>query len=152
MAQTIHLADTNVISEFVKKTPDARVMRWLQTVSLLALSAVSIEEANFGLAWQPNARKLALFNALVQQVHTVYPVTESIAQRAGILRGQFQAQGIIRSTPDMLIAATAQEHGLVIATRNVRDFLACGVQIINPFEFACATERPVMMVVVDESP
>lgn len=136
MAQTIHLADTNVISEFVKKTPDAQVMHWLQSVSLLALSAVSIEEANFGLAWQPNARKLALFNALVQRMHAVYPVTESIAQRAGILRGHFQAQGIIRSTPDMLIAATAQEHGLVIATRNVRDFLACGVQIINPFEFA----------------
>jgi len=136
MAQTIHLADTNVISEFVKKTPDARVMHWLQTVSLLTLSAVSIEEANFGLAWQPNARKLALFNALVQRMHIVYPVTESIAQRAGILRGQFQAQGIIRSTPDMLITATAQEHGLVIATRNVRDFLACGVQVINPFEFA----------------
>ncbi|TXT37474.1 MAG: Plasmid stability protein [Comamonadaceae bacterium] len=51
-----------------------------------------------------------------------------------MLRGQFQAQGIIRSAPDMLIAATAIEHQLVLATRHVRDFLGCGVQMVNPFE------------------
>lgn len=134
MAQTIHLADTNVVSEFVKKAPNPKVMNWLKTAGLLALSAITIEEANFGLAWQPNANKLKLFNAMAQGMHAIYPVTESIAQRAGILRGQLQAQGIIRSTPDMLIAATAQEHQLIIATRNVKDFLGCGVQVINPFE------------------
>jgi toxin FitB len=134
MAQTVYLADTNVLSELVKKTPNAQVMQWLQTVERMAISAVTIEEAHFGLAWQPNARKLSLFNAIVQSLHAVHPITESIAQRAGILRGQFQAQGITRSTPDMLIAATAQEHQLIIATRNVRDFLGCGVQVVNPFE------------------
>ncbi len=135
MSATPVLADTNVISEFVKKTPDAQVMQWLQTVELLAISVITLEEAHFGLAWQPNARKLTLFNALVQQMHPVYPITPAIAQRAGILRGQFQAQGISRSAPDMLIAATAIEHQLVLATRNVRDFVGCGVQIVNPFEW-----------------
>ena len=136
MAQTIFLTDTNVLSELVKKTPDAGVMHWLQSVDLMSISAVTIEEAHFGLAWQPNARKLSLFNVIVQSLHAVYPITESIAQRAGMLRGQFKAQGITRSTPDMLIAATAQEHLLVIATRNVRDFMGCGVQVVNPFERA----------------
>jgi len=135
MSATPVLADTNVISEFVKKTPNAQVMQWLQTVELLAISVITLEEAHFGLAWQPNARKLTLFNALVQQMHPVYPITPAIAQRAGILRGQFQAQGISRSAPDMLIAATAIEHQLVLATRNVRDFVGCGVQIVNPFEW-----------------
>jgi toxin FitB len=134
MNATIVLADTNVISEFVKKTPDTRVMQWLQAVELMAISAVTLEEAHFGLAWQPNTRKLALFNALVAQLHAIYPITPAIAQRAGAIRGQFQAQGIIRSTPDMLIAATAMEHQLVLATRNVRDFLGCGVQVVNPFD------------------
>lgn len=133
MSATIVLADTNIISEFVKKTPDQNVMRWLQTVQRLAISAVTLEEAHFGLAWQPNARKLALFNALVERLDAVYPVTPAIAQRGGILRGQFQAQGIVRSAPDMLIAATAMEHQVVLATRNVRDFWGCGVQLINPF-------------------
>ena len=134
MIPTIVLADTNVISEFIKSTPDAQVMRWLQTVPLMAISAVTLEEAHFGLAWQPNTRKLALFNALVERLHAVYPITPNIAQRGGVMRGHFQAQGITRSAPDMLIAATAIEHQLVLATRNVRDFLGCGVQIVNPFD------------------
>ena len=134
MHPTIVLTDTNVISEFVKKSPDAQVMRWLQSVDQLAISVVTLEEAHFGLAWQPNNRKLALFNALVGSLHAVYPVTPTIAQRGGVLRGQFQAQGIARSAPDMLIAATAMEHQLVLATRNVRDFLGCGVQVVNPFD------------------
>ena len=134
MAQTVYLADTNVVSELVKKSPNARVMQWLQSIEMLAASAVTIEEAHFGFAWQPNARKLNLFNAVVQNLHAVYPITEAIAQRAGVLRGQFQAQGIIRAAPDMLIAATAQEYQLIIATRNTRDFLGCGVQVLNPFE------------------
>ncbi|MDO8277052.1 MAG: type II toxin-antitoxin system VapC family toxin [Burkholderiaceae bacterium] len=136
MSASIVLADTNVISEFVKNAPDPRVMRWLQSVQLMAISAITLEEAHFGLAWQPITRKLALFNAMVERMHAVYPVTPAIAQRGGVLRGQFQAQGIVRSAPDMLIAATAMEHQLVLATRNVRDFTGCGVQLVNPFEEA----------------
>ena len=123
-----------MISEFVKGTPDVQVMRWLQSVQLMAISAITLEEAHFGLAWQPNTRKLALFNALVERLHAVYPITPAIAQRGGVLRGQFQAQGIVRSAPDMLIAATAIEHQLVLATRNVGDFIGCGVQVVNPFD------------------
>ena len=134
MSATVVLADTNVISEFVKGTPDVQVMRWLQSVQLMAISAITLEEAHFGLAWQPNTRKLAMFNALVERLHAVYPITPAIAQRGGVLRGQFQAQGIVRSAPDMLIAATAIEHQLVLATRNVRDFIGCGVQVVNPFD------------------
>lgn len=127
------LLDTHVISEFIKKNPDPQVMQWLTTVERLAISVVTLEEAHFGLTWQPHARKLALFNGIVANLHQVYPITPSIAQRAGVLRGQFQAQGIIRSTPDMLIAATAIEHQLILATRNVRNFIGCGVQWVNPF-------------------
>ena len=134
MSATVVLADTNVISEFVKRVPDAQVMQWLQSVGLLAISAITLEEAHFGLAWQPNTRKLALFSALVGRLHAVYAITPAIAERAGLLRGQFQAQGVIRSAPDMLIAATCVEHHLVLATRNVRDFMGCGVQVVNPFE------------------
>ena len=110
MSATVVLADTNVISEFVKGTPDVQVMRWLQSVQLMAISAITLEEAHFGLAWQPNTRKLALFNALVERLHAVYPITPAIAQRGGVLRGQFQAQGIVRSAPDSLISPTAIER------------------------------------------
>ena len=61
------------------------------------------------------------------------PDPASIAARAGVLRGQFQAQGISSTSPDMLIAATAQEHQLVLVTRDVRGFTGFGVQVMNPF-------------------
>lgn len=138
MAETIYLADTNVISEFVRPSPDARVLAWLESIPLLTVSAVTIEEAYFGLAWQPNSRKLSLFEAVVTRLHAVHPITEAIARRAGILRGQFQAQGITRTAPDMLIAGTAQEYQLIVATRNVRDFVGCGVQVVNPFDYSGA--------------
>jgi predicted nucleic acid-binding protein len=35
---------------------------------------------------------------------------------------------------DGLIAATAMQHNLIIATRNVADFQPCGVPVINPWE------------------
>lgn len=133
MTQTIYLADTNIVSELVKIAPDVHVMRWLQNIEHIAISVVTVEEAHFGLAWQPNSRKLQLFNAIVKRMHMVYPIHASIAARAGKLRGQLQAQGIVRSTPEMLIAATALEHQLVVATRNTRDFLNCALQLVDPF-------------------
>lgn len=133
MTQIIHLLDTNVVSELVSRMPNPQVIAWLQKTELIALSAVTIEEAHFGLAWRPNARKLALFNTVVQSMHAIYPITEAIARRAGSMRGQLLAQGITRGTPDMLLAATAQEHQLIMVTRNVRDFIGCAVQVINPF-------------------
>ncbi len=136
MPQHIFLADTNVLSEFVNRKPHSKVMQWAKTVELMAVSVLTIEEAHFGLAWKPHPKKLASLTALLRVMHKVYPVTESIAQRAGFIRGQFQSEGIIRSTPDMLIAATAQEHQLIVATRNVKDFLGCGVQVVNPFEYS----------------
>jgi hypothetical protein len=41
---------------------------------LMAISAITLEEAQFGLAWQPNTRKLALLDALVERLHAVYPI------------------------------------------------------------------------------
>lgn len=47
----------------------------------------------------------------------IIPVDEAIARRAGLL-------GRTRKTkiPDLLIAASALEHGLTLCTNNIRDF------------------------------
>ena len=37
------------------------------------------------------------------------------------------------SLPDGQIAAIAQTNHLALATRNITDFEACGIQLINPF-------------------
>jgi toxin FitB len=63
----------------------------------------------------------------------ILPVNKQIARRAGALRGQFQSNGIVRTQADLLIAATASEHGFTVVTRNIKDFEGCGVAVLNPF-------------------
>jgi len=46
-----------------------------------------------------------------------------------LARGQGQAPGFA----DVMIAATAQRHGLVILTRNLRHFEPLGVKVHDPF-------------------
>lgn len=45
-----------------------------------------------------------------------------------------ETHGITRSVPDIQIASTAIAHELVLATRNERDFMGCGVRVVNPFD------------------
>ena len=61
-------------------------------------------------------------------------MSEAIAQRWAILSNQLQRRGIKFATIDGLIAATAKEHDLTMVTRNVRDFAASGVPLVNPWE------------------
>ena len=61
-------------------------------------------------------------------------MTKAIADRWGQLTIKAKRKGIAITTADGLIAATALEHDLAIVTRNVRDFAATGVTIVNPWE------------------
>jgi len=66
----------------------------------------------------------------------ILPVTQSIADRWGVLDGECRLKGAPLNTADGMIAATAVEHDLTVVTRNVRDFAGLGVQIFNPWEVA----------------
>lgn len=132
----MHLVDTNVISELMRQRPDPGVLLWLErhqtAFPKLTISAVTVDEISYGLTRRPTQRLLAWFNTVVLNQDTL-PVTADIARRAGELRAQLETRGSTRSQADMMIAATAQLHGLTIVTRNVRDFDGCGVGLLNPF-------------------
>ncbi len=128
------LLDTNIVAELSRPRPNPNVERWAATVKPpFALSAISLEEVRYGLSWQPQQRAEIWFSEFVPVFCDVLPVTPAIAQRAGNLRGRFQATGETRTQADMLIAATALQHQLPLATRNSRDFERCGVALVNPF-------------------
>ncbi len=52
----------------------------------------------------------------------VYPVTASMALRAGQLDGQNQARGVRVPLPDLLVGVTALELGYSVGTSNLRHF------------------------------
>ena len=127
------LIDTNIISEYLKRDPDAGVKALFAAEPELALSVVTLEEMAYGLAWQPVPRVMQAFEQIVNAWPHVLPITADIALRAGQLRGHFARNGVVREQADMLIAATAQAHRLTLATRNTRDFEQCGIALLDPF-------------------
>lgn len=108
-------------------------MAWAQTVSVISLSVVSVEEIFFGLTWKPNRRVETWFDEFLKGYCEICPVTADIARRAGALRGILAAQGQTRTQADMLIAATAQANQQTLVTRNLSDFEGCGIVLLNPF-------------------
>jgi predicted nucleic acid-binding protein len=128
-----YLVDTNVIAELSRQRPNQGVLTWAGQVTTVNLSAVSLEEIRFGLAWKANARIQAWFERFLVEQCRILPVTDEVARRSGDLRGRLRARGSVRTQADMLIAATAVAHRLVLVTRNEDDFRDCGVTVLNPF-------------------
>ena len=132
----MQLADTNIVSELMRKRPDPGVLAWREMVDAMyghiTMSAVTVDEIMYGLARKQDAGLQAWFDGFMSR-NQVLTVTQTIACRAGEMRAMFSLRGVVRSQADMLIAATAQVHALTLVTRNVRDFDCCGIALLNPF-------------------
>ncbi len=131
------LLDTDVISALRKDEGVSNVTQWMsaQRMSDLYMSVVSVAEVERGIARQQRrnpefARTLAAWLDTVLAVYgdRILPVDLAVARRWGILSG-----ALGHDNADLLIAATALEHGLTVVTRNVRHFEPTGVPVLNPF-------------------
>ena len=68
------------------------------------------------------------------QCFNVLEMTAATAGQWARLLVDLRKKGLMMSIKDSLIAASALEHGLTIATRNIRDFQHSGAPLLNPFE------------------
>lgn len=129
----MYLVDTNVLSELMRSRPDALVAGWARDLTAITISVITLEEIEFGLALRPSARLERWWRSFSEGYCEILPISPAIARRAAHLRATHRLRGRQRTQADMLIAATAHEHQLTLATRNQRDFTGCGVQCVNPF-------------------
>lgn len=127
------LCDTNVLSEVMKPQGSDLVIEWFSSQEVVRLSVVAVEEVHWGLTYKDARKQLAWFERFLELRAEVLDVTPAIATRCGVLRGQMRKRGIIGTQADMLVAATAAVHSLILVTRNIRDFEDCGVPLFNPF-------------------
>jgi predicted nucleic acid-binding protein len=112
------------------------VVEWAERQEGMSLSVITLEEILVGFSHRPNERMSAWFEQFSRAHCEVLAITPSVARRCASLRGEFRRGGKQRTQADMLIAATALEHNLALATRNAKDFEACGIPLVNPFERA----------------
>ena len=88
----------------------------------------------------PGRRREELRTALSSYVELyadfILPVTRVEAEQAALLRVQAQRGGRVLHLADALIAGTAIVHNLMLATRNVKDFAALDVDVVNPWELS----------------
>lgn len=135
------LVDTNVISETMKVAPSDAVLNWLngQKSGALYLSAITIGEIEFGLRILPvGSRRTQLkerFERFVSLAFAqrVLAFDDAAARGYGEIMGLRREIGRPMSVPDGQIAAIARVNGLALATRNIRDFADCGIDLIDPF-------------------
>ena len=134
--------DTNVVSELRKVRigkADANVTAWVEGVDAadLFVSAITIMELELGVLSieRKDAAQGVMLRAWLEQCvlpefsGRTLPVDIAVAQRCARLHVPDK-----RGERDALIAATALVHGMTVVTRNVADFKATGVTLINPWE------------------
>lgn len=137
----MYLIDTNVVSELRKAKAgkaDKNVIAWAANVSVdsLFLSVITILELEIGIqlverrdptqgtllrAWLEDHVLLAFSGRIL-------PVDVPVARRCAKLHAPDPC-----SDRDALIATTALVHGMTVLTRNIADFQATGVELLNPW-------------------
>jgi predicted nucleic acid-binding protein len=131
------LLDTMIISELRKPRPDYSVLAWIESVPAqgVFVSSVTFGEIEVGIEKQRSrsatfAAELEDWLALTLRAYgdRILPFGVDEALRWGRLAARIGNSGM-----DLAIAATALEHGLTVATRNVAHFAPTGVAIFDPF-------------------
>ncbi|MEO6326551.1 MAG: type II toxin-antitoxin system VapC family toxin [Thermoanaerobaculia bacterium] len=114
-----YLADTSVLIDVLRGVPDRveRLKALVEAGHILACSAITVAELFAGMRQRERTVTVGLLDSLEH-----FDVTRPIAEKAGLLRREWATKGRTFSLPDLLIAATAISHGLILITDNVKDF------------------------------
>jgi predicted nucleic acid-binding protein len=133
--------DTNVLSETLKSSPDPRVMEWFGAQRRAALFTTTVTRAEifYGLGLMADGPRKHALSAAIRAIFE-----EDFAGRLlsfdsdaadvyadiAVLR---KNAGRPVSQSDAMIAAVTRSRGATLATRNGKDFVDCGIAIVDPW-------------------
>jgi toxin FitB len=136
------ILDTNVISEIMRTTPDAGVMRWLRVQPVPETFTTAITEAEIfkGIELMASGKRHQELLELAQPYFSVDMATRilafdsSAARWFGIIFAQRKQRGLPITPLDAQIAAITRSHSAILATRNISDFEGCGIELLDPWK------------------
>lgn len=135
------ILDTNIISELMRAEPAPQVLAWIRgrPGSSLFTTTLSQAEIFYGLALlSEGKRRKALEAAAHAMFETDFAARVlSFDTSAAPVYADIAAARRLTGRPiaqiDAQIAAITRARGASLATRNVKDFEACGIELINPW-------------------
>jgi predicted nucleic acid-binding protein len=134
--------DTCLLSEVLRPAPVSKVLAWLETQPRAALftTVITRSELLYGVHLLPEGkRKAALLKAVraifsTDMAGRVLGFDNAAADVYAEIATSRRAAGRPISQFDAMIAAIVRSRGARLATRNVRDFVGCGIEIIDPWQ------------------
>lgn len=123
MAPT-HLLDTSVYCQVLKPKPlPSVVRRWRQLGDeRLAISSICEAEILYGLALRGSQRLQERYERVLEDRLQLLVVDRSVAKAFATSKATQRAKGRMVPDLDLLIAATAKAHRLIVATTNAKHF------------------------------
>ena len=134
------ILDTNVLSALMLKTPDQRVITWLDRQPAFSLwtTSVTILEIRFGLQMMTTGkRRSTLMDAFERAIQLldqrVAPFDTAAANQAAELMAVRHRKGRVRDLRDTMIAGIVLATHATLATRNTGHFEDLSVLVVNPW-------------------
>jgi toxin FitB len=140
------LLDTNIISEFLKLTPSAAVVRFVgaQPSEVTFTADIVLAELQFGQETAEDPSKATQLAKWLADVRSRFNGRVVSSTEASFLRWRYiqrigRRNRVTYSEPDTILAAAAQSHDLIVVTRDWKPFERVGAATVNPWK---AVYRP----------
>ena len=134
----MYLLDTNIVSELRRKKPHGAVVAWLQSVDDkdLYLASVTLAKIQAGieLTREQDAERAAELEVWLDDVAATYNLL-NLDGNAFRTWAKLMHKKSDTLYEDGMIAAIAKVNKLIVVTRNIADFAAFDVPLLNPFEY-----------------
>jgi toxin FitB len=135
------VVDTNVLSELLRPAPEPQVLAWLSSWPRSALFTTTITRAEilYGVRLMPEGRRRDVLVPAVQAVFAedfagqVLSFDNDAADCYAEIAATRRSAGRPISQFDAMIAAVTRSRGATLASRNGKDFVDCGVPLIDPW-------------------
>ncbi|MDX6280148.1 MAG: toxin FitB [Kribbellaceae bacterium] len=133
--------DTNVASELMKASPNGAVWSWMlkQPRDSLCTTAITIAEIHYGIERLPTGRRRTLLHEAADETFAqfaaeVLAFDEVAATTYPLVMLGRERAGLPIDSSDAYIASVCRAQQATLATRNTKDFVETGVELVNPWE------------------